>query len=73
LAKITAITRSSGLLATEAFDLAGDPVAFPEQVAGPTNAWSLIWRFAAVAAKKIYYFPDATGRIFSKGKARTTP
>ena len=26
-----------GVLATEAFDLAGDPTAFPEQVAGPIN------------------------------------
>src|SRR5258708_7752878 len=27
--------QASGVLATEAFDLAGDPVAFPEQLSGP--------------------------------------
>src|ERR1700685_3594877 len=29
--------QASGVLATEAFDLSGDPVAFPEQLAGPTK------------------------------------
>ena len=29
--------QAAGVLATEAFDLAGDPVAFPEQVEGPRD------------------------------------
>ncbi|HXL20956.1 MAG TPA: PIG-L family deacetylase [Candidatus Dormibacteraeota bacterium] len=52
--------QACGVLATEAFDLAGDATVFPSQVAAPLrrlepyleNLWP--WQ-----AKKIYYFPDA--------------
>src|ERR1700719_5301847 len=61
--------QASGVLATEAFDLAGDPAVFPEQVAGPTkrlepfleNLWP--WQ-----VKKIYYFPDAEREDIFRGK-----
>src|SRR6266404_4200423 len=63
--------QAAGVLATEAFDLAGDPVAFPEQVAAPRlrlrinnygeglQAWQ---------AKKLYYFSDADHTDFLEGK-----
>ncbi|HEY6267629.1 MAG TPA: PIG-L family deacetylase [Candidatus Acidoferrum sp.] len=52
--------QASGLLATEAFDLAGDPVAFPEQIAGPTKRLEpYLENLRPWQPKKIYYFPDA--------------
>ena len=55
--------QAAGVLATEAFDLAGDPVAFAEQVEAPRNRTAIgnygeglhPWQ-----PKKIYYFSDAT-------------
>jgi len=62
--------QAAGVLATEAFDLAGDPLAFPEQVEAPRNRLSISnygeglrpWQ-----PKKIYYFTDATHFDFLKG------
>src|SRR5467141_3678993 len=52
--------QASGVLATEAFDLAGDPTVFPEQVAGPTKRLEpLLENVRPWQPKKIYYFPDA--------------
>ncbi len=52
--------QASGVLATEGFDLAGDPAAFPEQVAGPANRRELfLENLRPWQPKKIYYFPDA--------------
>jgi LmbE family N-acetylglucosaminyl deacetylase len=52
--------QTTGVLATEAFDLAGNPTAFPEQIAGASpqrevylenlNAWQ---------PSKLYFYPDA--------------
>jgi hypothetical protein len=48
------------VLATEAFDLSGDPAAFPEQLAGPTKRLeALLDNLRPWQPKKIYYFPDA--------------
>jgi len=63
--------QAAGVLATEAFDLAGDPVAFPEQLAAPRDRTSIgnygeglrPWQ-----AKKIYYFSDATHFEFLEGR-----
>lgn len=63
--------QAAGVIATEAFDLAGDPTAFPEQVAAPRNRLSisnlteglLPWQ-----PQKIYYFSDASHSDFLKGK-----
>jgi len=60
-----------GVLATEAFDLAANPLAFPEQVEAPRNRRGLSnygeglrpWQ-----PKKIYFFTDATHFEFMKGK-----
>jgi len=61
--------QASGLLATEAFDLAGDPVAFPEQVAGPTKRLEpYLENLRPWQPKKIYYFPDADREDIFRGK-----
>src|SRR5246500_460483 len=52
--------QASGVLATEAFDLAGEPAAFPAQVAGASKRLEIFlenltpWR-----ATKLYFFSDA--------------
>jgi LmbE family N-acetylglucosaminyl deacetylase len=61
--------QASGLLATEAFDLAGDPVAFPEQVAGPTKRLEpYLENLRPWQPKKIYYFADADREDIFRGK-----
>lgn len=61
--------QASGLLATEAFDLAGDPTIFPEQVAGPTKRLEpFLENLRPWQAKKIYYFPDADREDIFRGK-----
>src|SRR5436853_1682762 len=63
--------QAAGVLATEAFDLAGDPVAFAEQVEAPRNRTAISnygeglhpWQ-----PKKIYYFSDATHFEFLEGR-----
>ena len=61
--------QASGLLATEAFDLAGDPTAFPEQVAGPTKRLEpYLENLRPWQPKKIYYFPDAEREDLFRGK-----
>ncbi len=61
--------QASGLLATEAFDLAGDPVAFPEQVSGPTKRLEpYLENLRPWQTKKIYYFPDADREDIFRGK-----
>jgi hypothetical protein len=53
--------QAAGVLATEAFDLAGDPTVFPEQVAGPTRRLeTFLENLRPWQTKKIYYFPDAS-------------
>ena len=63
--------QASGIIATEAFDLAGDPTAFPEQVASPEDRlWygNLMEGLRAWQPKKLYYYTDATHFDFLKGK-----
>jgi LmbE family N-acetylglucosaminyl deacetylase len=60
--------QAAGVLATEAFDLAGDPVAFPEQVSVPTKRLEpFLENLRPWQAKKIYYFPDADREDIFKG------
>ena len=62
--------QASSVLATEAFDLAGDPTAFPEQVTSPRahkgianyGEGLLPWQ-----PKKLYFFSDSTHSDFLKG------
>src|SRR6202140_5113448 len=61
--------QASGLLATEAFDLAGDPASFPEQLAGPTKRLEpFLENLRPWQPKKIYYFPDADREDIFRGK-----
>lgn len=63
--------QAAGVIATEAFDLAGDPTAFPEQVSAPRGRQSinnlteglLPWQ-----PKKLYYFSDASHTDFQEDK-----
>ena len=66
--------QASGVLAVEAFDLAGNPTVFPEQVSAPRWHGGIEnygeglhpWQ-----AKKIYFFSDATHPDFLKGHGPT--
>jgi hypothetical protein len=68
--------QASGVLATEAFDLAANPLAFPEQVEAPRYRMNINnygeglrpWQ-----PKKIYYFSDATHSEFYKGNGPEYP
>src|SRR6202162_708756 len=61
--------QAAGVLATEAFDLAGDPAVFPEQVAGPTKRLEpFLENLRPWQVKKIYYFPDAEREDIFRGK-----
>ncbi len=61
--------QAAGVLATEAFDLAGDPTVFPSQVAGPTKRLEpYLENLRPWQPKKIYYFPDADRDDIFRGK-----
>ena len=63
--------QASGVIATEAFDLAGDATAYPEQVAMPEDRlWygNLMEGLRPWQPKKLYYYTDATHFEFMKGK-----
>jgi LmbE family N-acetylglucosaminyl deacetylase len=52
--------QASGVLATEAFDMAGDPSVFPAQLAAPVHVnETLLEGLRPWQPKKIYYFSDA--------------
>jgi LmbE family N-acetylglucosaminyl deacetylase len=52
--------QATGVIATEAFDLAGSSTAFPEQLAGASPKRELyLENLAAWRPSKIYYFADA--------------
>jgi LmbE family N-acetylglucosaminyl deacetylase len=61
--------QASGVLATEAFDLAGDPVAFPSQVAGASKRLEpYLENLTPWQPKKIYFFSDASDEKQFVGK-----
>jgi len=63
--------QASGVIATEAFDMAGDPTRFPEQVAFPderTGYGNLTEGLRPWQPQKLYYFSDASEMAFMKGK-----
>lgn len=52
--------QAAGVLATEAFDLSGDPEIFPAQVAGASKRLEpYLENLTPWQAKKLYYFSDA--------------
>jgi len=64
--------QAAGVLATEAFDLAGDPTAFPEQVAAPLRRLEpYLENLRPWQPKKIYYFPDADREDIFQDKGPT--
>lgn len=63
--------QAAGVIATEAFDLAGDPTAFGEQLAAPrdrNNIGNLTEGLEPWQPQKLYYFTDATDTSFQGGK-----
>lgn len=63
--------QAAGVIATEAFDMAGDATAFPEQLSAPRDRDSignLTEGLHPWQAKKLYYFTDATDPSFQAGK-----
>jgi LmbE family N-acetylglucosaminyl deacetylase len=68
--------QASAVIATEAFDLAGDPTAFPEQLAAPRdrdNIGNLTEGLHPWQAKKLYYFTDAANPAFQAGNGPQYP
>jgi len=61
--------QAAGVLATEAFDMAGDPVAFPAQIAGDTKRLEpYLENLKPWQPKKIYFFSDASDEKQFVGK-----
>jgi LmbE family N-acetylglucosaminyl deacetylase len=63
--------QAAGVIATEAFDIAGDPTQFPEQVAFPEDHKDfavLLEGLRPWQPQKLYYFSDAADDSFLKGK-----
>lgn len=63
--------QAAGVIATEAFDAAGDPTQFPEQVSFPRERrgiGNLTEGLSMWQPKKIYYFSDASHHEFLEGK-----
>jgi LmbE family N-acetylglucosaminyl deacetylase len=60
--------QAAGVVATEAFDLAGDPTVFPNQVAEPLKRLeAYLEGLRPWQPKKIFYFPDAEREDIFKG------
>ncbi len=66
--------QASAVLATEAFDLAGDPTAFPEQLAAPTQMFeNLLEGLRPWQPKKLYFMSDAITTAFMNGHGPSYP
>jgi LmbE family N-acetylglucosaminyl deacetylase len=68
--------QAAGVIATEAFDIAGDPTQFPEQVAFPDNHRAfgeLLEGLRPWQPHKLYYFSDAEDNSFLKGRGPDYP
>jgi len=69
--------QASSVIAAEAFDLAGDPTVFPEQLAQPRdrrNIGNLTEGLRPWQPKKLYFFSDASHTEFEEGQgARYDP
>ena len=60
--------QAAGVVATEAFDLAGDSTVFPAQVSGPMRRLEpYLENLRPWQPKKIYYFPDAENEAIFRG------
>jgi LmbE family N-acetylglucosaminyl deacetylase len=64
--------QASGVIATEAFDMAGDPTMFPAQVTAPREPQDIGNAAEGLVAwqpQKIYYFTDASHPVGGDGPA----
>jgi LmbE family N-acetylglucosaminyl deacetylase len=60
--------QAAGVIATEAFDMAGDPAVFPSQVAVPIRQFeNALEGLTPWQAQKLYYFSDAFDTTFLRG------
>jgi LmbE family N-acetylglucosaminyl deacetylase len=60
--------QAAAVIATEAFDLSGDPTVFPEQIAAPTQVFEpLLEGLRPWQTKKIYFMSDAIDTQFMEG------
>jgi LmbE family N-acetylglucosaminyl deacetylase len=60
--------QAASVIATEAFDLAGDPTAFAEQLAAPTQVFeNLLEGLRPWQPKKLYFMSDAISTEFMTG------
>jgi LmbE family N-acetylglucosaminyl deacetylase len=62
--------QAAGVIATEAFDCAGDPTVFPSQVAFPREQTDINNHNEGLAAwqpKKLYYYSDASHPVAGEG------
>jgi len=61
--------QAAGVIATEAFDLSGDPNAFPSQLASPIRQFESAFEgLSPWQPHKLYFFTDAFDTAFFKGK-----
>lgn len=61
--------QACGVIATEAFDLAGDPTVFPEQLAAPKRRLEpYLENLRAWQPKKLYFYPDGEDDTMFRGK-----
>jgi LmbE family N-acetylglucosaminyl deacetylase len=66
--------QAAGVVATEAFDLAGDPSVFPAQIAQPRHVnETLLEGLQPWQAEKMYFFSDASDDKQFKGKGPSFP
>lgn len=60
--------QAAGVTATQAFDMAGDPTAFPSQLAAPIRQFENAFEgLTPWQPQKLYYFTDAFDTTFFKG------
>ena len=60
--------QASGVIATQAFDMSGDPTAFAWQVAAPIRQFeNALEGLSPWQAKKLFYFTDAFDTAFMQG------
>ena len=61
--------QAAGVMATEAFDIAGDATVFPSQLAAPIRQFeNALEGLTPWQAKKVYYFTDAFDTGFFEGR-----
>jgi LmbE family N-acetylglucosaminyl deacetylase len=63
--------QAAGVIATEAFDMAGDPTVFPEQLSAPKNRYdtgNLTEGLHPWQAQKLYYVSDRSDQKIFEGK-----